>query len=162
MSLKIRRAIPGDESLILELLYELAEYEKLTDRFELNESIVARDFVGARQKVQCELAFDGDAPAGLAIWYWTYTSFAAGTGLFLEDLYVRQSERGRGFGLALLAHLARQAVDAGALRMDWTVLNWNKPSIAFYESLGACAIDEWTVYRLSGEALDAVSRRAVA
>lgn len=152
--LMIRRAVAGDEDLIFTLLFELAEYEKLTHAFMLTKEVIARDFFGPAPAAYCDLAYAGNAPVGLATWYWIYTTFAAARGIYLEDLYVREAFRGLGYGKALLAHLARTAVDSGAVRVDWSVLNWNKPSIEFYESIGAKAVDEWTIYRLTGAPLE--------
>jgi GNAT superfamily N-acetyltransferase len=152
-TLSIRRAKSGDEVLMLELLLELAEYEKLTHLFRLNAEKIARDFFAPLPAAFCDIAFVGDRPVGLATWYWTYSSFAAMRGVYLEDLYVRPEQRGRGYGKSLLAHLARTAVKGGAGRVEWSVLNWNKPSIDFYESLGAKPSTEWTVYRLADEPL---------
>ena len=146
----IRRAGPNDVDLIFTLLMELAEYEKLTHVFALTKAIIARDFLEPNAPVICDLAYEREnEPVGLATWYWTYTTFAATRGIYLEDLYVRERARGRGHGKALLAHLAREAVKHGASRVEWSVLNWNKPSIDFYDSLGAKPSTEWTVYRLS-------------
>ncbi len=105
--LSIRHARPGDEALILTLLRELADYEKLLDVFHVTEEVIRRDYLGPQPLVQCELAFDGDAPVGVMTWYWTYSSFAAKRSIYLEDLFVRQSARGRGHGKALLVHLAK-------------------------------------------------------
>lgn len=138
---------------MLELLLELAEYEKLVPMFRLTKEKIARDFFGTPALAYCDLAYVGERPVGLATWYWTYASFAAVRGLYLEDLYVRVDQRGQGFGKSLLAHLAKVAVKEGAGRIEWSVLNWNKPSIDFYESLGAKPSTEWTVYRLADDAL---------
>jgi GNAT superfamily N-acetyltransferase len=149
----IRRAVSGDEEVIVELLGELAAYEKLTHKFKITRDIAARDFIGEHAPLKVDLLFEGDRPAGIATWYFIYSSFAAGRGLYLEDLFVRPHFRGRGFGKALLAHLARLAREANAVKITWAVLDWNKPSIAFYESLGAEPVREWYVYSLSGDAL---------
>lgn len=151
--LTIRRAVLGDEDLVLALLRELAEYEKLTHAFHLTKEIIARDFLGPAPAVVCDLAYAGGKPVGLAVWYWIYTTFAAARGIFLEDLYVRTENRGAGYGKKLLAHLAKEAVAHGAVRVEWSVLNWNTPSIAFYESLGAKPNSEWTIYRLADRPL---------
>jgi GNAT superfamily N-acetyltransferase len=151
--LAIRRARPGDEDLILMLLHELADYEKLLDKFKVTTEVIRRDYLGEPALLNCDLAFEGDAPVGVMTWYWTYTSFAATRGLYLEDLYVRPSCRGKGYGKRLLAHLARTASAAGASRIEWSVLTWNKPSIDFYELLGARQPDDWFIYRLSDDAL---------
>jgi diamine N-acetyltransferase len=149
----IRRGRLGEEGLILALLTELAEYEKLTAVFHVTAEAIRRDCLGAQPLLNCDLAFAGEAPAGLASWYWRYSSFAARRAIYLEDLYVRPAFRGKGYGKALLAHLAQTAVAAGASRVDWAVLDWNKPSIDFYDSLGARAVTGWHDYRLEGEAL---------
>lgn len=150
----IRRARCGDENLVLTLLRELAEYEKLLDRFHITEEIVRRDYLGERPLLNCDLAFDGDAPAGIATWYWTYHSFAARRGIFLEDLFVRPQTRGKGYGKALLSQLARNALAAHGGQVEWEVLDWNQPSIDFYESIGAKRQGGWHTYRLENEALE--------
>jgi GNAT superfamily N-acetyltransferase len=147
----IRPARPGDAALILTLLHELAVYEKLTDRFHITEAVIARDYLCERPLLECDLAFEGDTPAGIATWYWTYASFAARRGIYLEDLFVRPQLRGRGYGKVLLANLARRARSG---HVDWAVLPWNKPSIDFYESLRAERNEGWLTYRLSGEPLE--------
>ena len=135
------------------MLHELAVYEKLTHIFAITEATIARDFFSAAPKCFCDLALLDGKPVGLATWYWTYASFRAVTGIYLEDLYVRESVRGGGHGKALLAHLARTAHASGGGFVKWSVLDWNKPSIReFYERLGAKPPDGWTDYQLSGEA----------
>lgn len=156
--LEIRRARPGDEALIVTLLRELADYEKLLDVFHVTEDVVRRDYLGPQPLCLCDLAFEGDAPVGVMSWYWIYASFAAKRGIYLEDLFVRPTFRGRGYGKALLAHLAKTAVETGAARIDWSVLDWNKPSIDFYESIGARRNAGWFVYRLEGAALAALGQ----
>src|SRR5437868_293382 len=123
--LSIRSVQPGDEALILALLRELAGYEKLLDAFHIDEAVIRRDYLGAQPLVQCELAFDGDEAVGVMTWYWTYSSFAAKRSIYLEDLFVRQSARGRGYGKALLVHLAKIGARAGAHRVEWSVLDRN-------------------------------------
>ena len=156
--LTIRRALRGDEELILALLRELAEYEKLTHAFQLTKEIVTRDFFGSAPAAFCDLAYQGTKPVGLATWYWVYTTFGASRGIYLEDLYVRAEHRGSGYGKALLAHLAKEALARGAKRVEWSVLNWNKPSIEFYERLGAKPNTEWTIYRISDAPFEALAR----
>ncbi len=153
MTLTIRPARKGEEALILSLLTELADYEKLLDKFHITLDVIRRDYLGEQPLLKCDLAFDGEAPAGMASWYWMYSSFAAKRAIYLEDLFVRPAFRGKGYGKSLLAHLARTAVQAGAERIDWSVLDWNKPSIDFYEGIGARAVTGWYVYRLEAEAL---------
>ncbi|HEY2070243.1 MAG TPA: GNAT family N-acetyltransferase [Rhizomicrobium sp.] len=156
----IRPATQGDQSLILALLHELAVYEKLTDRFLITEAIINRDYLGTPARLECDLAFEGGKPAGIATWYWTYASFAARRGIYLEDLFVRPEYRGRGYGKILLANLAKRVSAGGGGHVDWAVLDWNKPSIDFYDSLGAKNNSGWLGYRLSGEALEALARDA--
>lgn len=153
MTLAIRSIRAGDEVLVVKLLYELAEYEKITDRFHITEDIIRRDYLGERPLCNADLAFEGEAPVGVMSWYWIYGTFAAARGIWLEDLFVRPAFRGKGHGKALLAFLAKRAVDAGANRVEWSVLDWNRPSIDFYESLGARPPEGWLVYRLNGDAL---------
>jgi len=150
----IRAALPADASAIFSLLRELADYEKLLDRFFLTEDDVVRDMFGSA--CHCDLVFQGAAAVGLATWYWTYKTFRARRGLFLEDLYVTPRCRGLGLGKKLLAHLAAKARAEGGF-MEWQVLDWNAPSIAFYESLGARPVKEWLSYRLEGEALESLT-----
>jgi GNAT superfamily N-acetyltransferase len=152
--LTIRAAKAGDEDLILALLHELAVYEKLTHAFRITRAVITRDYLCERPLIECDLAFEGETPVGIATWYWIYGSFAAARGVYLEDLFVRPEFRGHGAGKALLAGLAKRALTGGAGRVEWSVLDWNKPSIEFYDSLGARQIDGWFVYRLSGEALE--------
>jgi GNAT superfamily N-acetyltransferase len=153
MELTIRSAAIGDEALVLSLLHELADYERLLDKFHVTEEIVRSDYLGASPLLNCELAFEADSPVGVMTWYWTYASFAATRGIYLEDLFMRPQVRGKGYGKALLGHLAKKAVDAGASRIEWSVLTWNSPSIEFYERIGARKPDDWFVYRLSDSAL---------
>ena len=149
----IRPAKSGDEDVIHSLLYGLAEYEKLLWRFHVTREDVVRDYLCDNPLIHCELAFAGDAPVGGATWFWTYAGFAAKRGLYIEDLFVFPQFRGRGYGKALVAHLAAIAREAGAIRVDWNVLDWNKPSIDFYESLGARPQEGGLYYRLEGEAM---------
>ncbi|HEX4302934.1 MAG TPA: GNAT family N-acetyltransferase [Rhizomicrobium sp.] len=149
----IRRARLGDEAAVLALLIELAEYEKLMPHFKITLDVIRRDYLSAQPLIHCDLALEGGTPVGVMSWYWIYSSFAAKRAIYLEDLFVRPACRGRGYGLALLKHLAATAVAADAQRIDWAVLDWNKPSIDFYDALGAHPHDGWFDYRLEGEAL---------
>jgi GNAT superfamily N-acetyltransferase len=146
----IRAAVAADAPLVVSLLRELADYEKLMSGFVLDEAAVLRDMLGA--VCHTDLAFMDGAAVGLASWYWVYKSFGAARGVYVEDLYVRSDFRGRGIGRALLAHLAKKAADADGF-LEWQVLDWNTPSIEFYKSLGAMARDSWINYRLAGDAL---------
>jgi GNAT superfamily N-acetyltransferase len=151
----IRPATSQDCALILALLRELADYEKLLDHFHTSEAAIARDFFGDQPLARCDLAFEDGEAVGLVTFYWTYGSFTTARGLFVEDLFVRPGFRGRGHGKALLKHLAGKGAD----RLDWWVLNWNTPSIEFYKSIGARPIQEWSTYRLDGEAMKALATK---
>jgi len=151
--LAIRSAERSDAALILEFVRKLAEYERLLDQVVANEADLVRDLFGANPRVFCDLAFWDGAPAGFALWFHNYSTFRGRHGLYLEDLFVEPAHRGRGIGKALLRHLAQRCQADGFARLEWQVLDWNAPSIAFYKSLGAVAVDDWTVLRLSGDAL---------
>nr|AIA13168.1 Acetyltransferase (GNAT) family [uncultured bacterium] len=152
--LVIRAAEPSDTALILALLEEFAAYAKAPE-FKLNETDVLRDMFGGA--CHCELAFREKEPVGIACWYWTYKSFRAARGLFVEDLYVREAFRGQGLGKALLAHLAAKARGAGGF-LEWQVLDWNSSAISFYKMLGAQPLGQWLNYRLDGEPLERLAQ----
>jgi GNAT superfamily N-acetyltransferase len=151
--MNIRPAKATDIDEILALIYELALYEKAPEEAKATESHIMESFFGDNPKVFCELVeVDGDI-AGLAIWFLNYSTWQGKHGIYLEDLFIRPQFRGRGFGKALLKHLAQICIDRGYGRFQWWVLDWNEPSIEFYKSFGAVAMDEWTVYRVTGDAL---------
>ncbi|HEX9158642.1 MAG TPA: GNAT family N-acetyltransferase [Rhizomicrobium sp.] len=156
--IEVRRARPGDEAVVVTLLHDLADYERLLHKFHLTAEAATRDFFGDHAPIACDLAFLDGAAAGIMTWYPTYSSFAATRGVYIEDFYVRPELRGRGVGRALSADLARRATESGAIRLEWAVLTWNKPSIAFYENLHAERVDDWHIYRLTGDALAALAR----
>jgi GNAT superfamily N-acetyltransferase len=153
MSLIIRPARPGDEPLVLAFIRALAEYEKLLHECIATEADLTRSLFGPRPEAEVLLAFDDEEPAGFALFCHNYSTFLARKGLWLEDLFVHPEYRGRGIGLALLARLARIAVERECGRMEWWVLDWNRSAIGFYRKLGARPMDEWTVFRLTGDAL---------
>jgi GNAT superfamily N-acetyltransferase len=153
VSYAIRSARPGDEAVILAFIRELAEYEKLLDSVVATEESVRDALFGANPRAFCDIAEADGKPAGFALWFYNYSTFLARHGIYLEDLFVRPQFRGRGIGKALLVGLAERAVMEGCGRLEWSVLDWNAPSIAFYESLGARPLEGWQVYRLQGEAL---------
>jgi GNAT superfamily N-acetyltransferase len=155
MPLQIRPAVAADVPLILEFVRALAEYEKLSDEVEATEEKLKSTLFpdDGPPGAECVLAYLDSAPAGFAIFFPTYSTFLARPGLYLEDLFVKPEVRGRGVGKALLLHLARLANARGCGRMEWSVLDWNEPAIAFYESLGARRMREWQICRLTGEAL---------
>src|SRR5215471_18111854 len=153
MSLLIRRARPDEAGLVLSLVRELAEYEKLLHEVEATEAMVAEALFCASPRVFCDLAEWNGEVAGFAVWFVNFSTFSGRAGIYLEDLFVRPALRGKGIGKALLAHLARECVANEWSRLQWSVLDWNTPSIEFYKSLGAVMMDEWKLARLNGEAL---------
>jgi GNAT superfamily N-acetyltransferase len=158
MSLSIRPARPDDAGLIFALVRELADYEKLTHEVDASEDMIAAALFAPHPRVFCEIAEWDAAPAGFALWFLEFSTFSGRHGIYLEDLFVRAPYRRRGIGRALLAHLARRCVAEGWTRFQWSVLDWNSPSIAFYESLGAIVQHEWKLCRLSGDALGRLAR----
>jgi GNAT superfamily N-acetyltransferase len=160
MSVTIRRAVPDDVALILTLIRELAAYERLLDRVVATEADLAATLFGTPPRAEVVVAEHEAAPVGFALFFHNYSTVLGRPGIYLEDLFVRPEARGRGVGRALLAHLAGIALERGCERLEWAVLDWNRPAIGFYESLGAEAMNEWTVYRLSGEPLRRASARS--
>lgn len=154
MTLKIRQARPGDVSTILDFIKELADYEKLAHEVTASESDLKRTLFCGDPKVFALIAERDSAPVGFALYFFNYSTFLGKHGLYLEDLYVRKAERGGGVGKALLSRLAKIALENRCGRMEWAVLDWNEPAIKFYDFLGADAMDEWTVRRLTGKALE--------
>jgi GNAT superfamily N-acetyltransferase len=151
--LLLRDAVPGDAALLLRLLRELAEYEKLLHDVVATEATLASALFGARPLAAALVAEMAGQPVGFAIWYFSFNSFSGTPSLYVEDVYVREAHRGGGIGRAIFADLARRAVACGCQRMEWSVLDWNAPSIAFYQRIGAKPVRGWTVQRLTGEAL---------
>lgn len=154
----IRPAVATDTKEILALIYELALYEKAPEEAKATESQIMESFFSENPKVFCEIVESNGEIAGLAIWFLNYSTWQGKHGIYLEDLFVRPQFRGKGFGKALLKHLARICVERGYGRFQWWVLDWNEPSIEFYKALGAVAMDEWTVYRVSGDALSQLAK----
>ncbi len=155
----IREATPDDLPLIAELIRALAEYERLAHAVAFDEVELGRFLFGERPYAEVLVAEDdaGDA-VGFALFFHNFSTFLGRPGIYLEDLFVRPAARGHGYGKALLVRLAQLALERGCGRVEWAVLNWNRPSIEFYEALGARPNDEWTVYRLSGQPLEALGR----
>ena len=149
----IERATPADVPLILTMITALAEYERMTDEVVATEASLRASLFGERPAVDVVIARSGSEPVGFALWFYNYSTFLACEGLYLEDLFVLPEWRGRGIGRALLAHLARVAVERGCGRMEWSVLDWNESAIGFYRGLGAQPMNAWTVFRLTGDAL---------
>jgi GNAT superfamily N-acetyltransferase len=151
----LRPASAADVPLILDFIRALAAYEKLTHEVEATEATLRATLFPAAGPgaAECVLAFQGEAPAGFALYFSTYSTFLAKPGLYLEDLFVRPECRGQGVGRALILYLAQLALARGCGRMEWAVLDWNEPAIQFYEAFGARRLQEWTTCRLTGEAL---------
>jgi GNAT superfamily N-acetyltransferase len=152
-ALSIRPATPADLDVIVQLIRELAEYERLLDQVRIQPADLARDLFGVRPYAEAAVARTGDTPVGFALWFHNYSTFEGRAGIYLEDLFVRPAHRGHGYGEALLRHVARLGVERGCARFEWSVLDWNEPAIRFYRKLGAVALDDWTVQRVTGPAL---------
>ena len=159
MSLTIRAARPGEAALVLQFVRELADYEKLSHEVVATEAMIDVALFGESPRLFCEIAEWERKPVGFAVWFLNFSTFSGKHGLYLEDVFVRPSHRGKGIGKAMLVHLARACVANGWSRLQWTVLDWNTPSIEFYKSLGAVLMDEWTVCRVWGPALSALAER---
>lgn len=149
----VRLAEPTDVPVVLELVRELAAYEREPDAVEATEELLRTALFGPAPVASCHVAVVDGQVVGFALWYVTYSTWTGRPGLWLEDLFVRPAVRGRGLGKALLQELARVCVQRGYPRFEWWVLDWNEPSIGFYRALGAVPQDEWTVFRVAGEAL---------
>jgi GNAT superfamily N-acetyltransferase len=153
----IRPATPADTPIICQLIRALADYEKLSHTVTFDEDAVKQHLFSPRPYAEVLLAEDAGVVVGFALFFHNFSTFLGRPGLYLEDLFVVPEHRGKGHGKALLQALARLAVERGCGRMEWSVLDWNEPSIAFYRALGAVPLDDWTVYRLTGEALRSVA-----
>ena len=149
----IRSATEQDLPVILDLIKQLADYERLSDKVIATEQRLRDTLFGERPAAEVLLASSGGEIAGFAVFFTNYSTFLAKPGLYLEDLFVKPHARGKGIGKALLARLAKIAIERKCGRVEWSVLNWNEPSIRFYEALGAVALSNWTTYRLTGESL---------
>ena len=157
-AIRIQPATVGDVPLILRLITALGEYEKLAHQVIATEDSLRETLFGERPAGHVVIAYEGEAPAGFALWFYNYSTFLARPGLYLEDLFVLPEFRGRGIGKALLTHLARIAVDRGCGRMEWAVLDWNESAIGFYRRLGADVMDDWRICRFTGDTLRAAAQ----
>jgi GNAT superfamily N-acetyltransferase len=160
MSLLIRRARPDETGQIYSLICELAEYEKLSHEVEATEAMIADALFGDHPRLFCDIAEWSGEVAGFAVWFINFSTFSGRPGIYLEDLFVRPGLRGKGIGKALLSHLAKECVTNNWSRLQWSVLDWNAPSIAFYKSLGAVMLDEWTICKVAGPALKQLAEGA--
>jgi GNAT superfamily N-acetyltransferase len=148
---EIRPAHVDDVPIILELIRDLATYERAPDEVVATEEQLVEVLFGARPVAEVLLAFEGEAPVGFAVYFFNFSTWLGRAGLYLEDLFVKPEKRGKGYGRALLVELAKVARDRGCGRMEWAVLDWNEPAIKFYRGLGAKPMHEWTVFRLTRE-----------
>jgi GNAT superfamily N-acetyltransferase len=143
---------------VLGFIRKLAEYEKLSHEADATEALVEKALFGRNPRVFCDIAEWEDSPAGFALWFYNFSTFRGRHGIYLEDLFVEPVHRGKGIGKALLANLARRCLDEGLPRLQWWVLDWNTPAIEFYRAIGAQPMDEWTVLRVTGPALEELAR----
>jgi GNAT superfamily N-acetyltransferase len=150
----IRPATPEDIPLVLAFVRELAEYEHLSHLVSVTEARLRESLFGERPGAEVLLGFAGETPAGFAVYFHNFSTFLGVKGLWLEDLYVRPALRRNGYGRALLLHVARIARVRGCGRFEWAALDWNETAIRFYKSLGAGALDDWTIFRMTGPALE--------
>ena len=152
--LEIRAATEDDFPLILSLIKELAEYERLSHEVVATEEMLRESLFGERRVAEVLICHHAGEPAGFALFFHSFSTFLGKPGIYLEDLYVKPEFRGVGIGRALLVHLARLARERGCGRLEWAVLDWNKPAIGFYKGLGASPVSGWTTYRVTGKSLD--------
>jgi GNAT superfamily N-acetyltransferase len=150
----IRTAVAADIPLILDFIRRLAEYEKLSHMVVATEALLQEQIFGPKSHIEVLLAFEGTQPVGFAVFFHNFSTFLGRKGLYLEDLLVLPEMRGRGYGKSLLLRLARIARERNCGRFEWSVLDWNQPSIDFYKSLGAVPMEDWTIFRVTGDALD--------
>jgi GNAT superfamily N-acetyltransferase len=148
-----------DVPIVLSMIEALAEYEKLAHQVVATEASVRESLFGARPAAEAAIARSGSEPVGFAVWFQNYSTFLSRPGIYLEDLFVLPGWRGRGIGRSLLAYLARIAISRNCGRLEWSVLDWNETAIRFYRSIGARPLDDWTVYRLTGDALARLAER---
>ena len=157
----VKPATPDDTPLILSFIRELAAYEKLAHEVTAMEDQLRQTLFGDRPAAEAVIASLDDEPVGFAVFFPTYSTFLARPGLYLEDLFVRPAARGAGVGRAVLKYLARLTVERGWGRLEWSVLDWNEPAIAFYKKMGARPMDEWTIFRMTGGALERLAESQV-
>jgi len=155
---KMRPAEVGDVAEILALIKELALYEHLLDEVVATEELLKETVFGINSPAEVQLAYAEDGILGFALYFRTFSTFLGRPGIYLEDLYVRESARGRGLGEALLRQLANRTLEIGGGRLEWAVLNWNEPAIGFYKKMGAAPLNEWTTYRVTGENLQELAK----
>ncbi len=157
--LNIVPATERDLPLVLGFIRKLAEYEKLSHQVVATEELLREGLFGERRVAEVVLAYLADQPVGFALFFHNFSTFVGRAGIYLEDLFVEPHHRGKGVGKALLAYVANLAVERKCGRFEWAVLDWNTPSIEFYKSLGAVPLDDWTLFRLTGDALNRVASK---
>jgi GNAT superfamily N-acetyltransferase len=160
MTISIRPATADDLPLIAQLIRDLAEYERLAHEVRFDDAVLASKLFGPRPYAEVVIGELNGAPQGFALFFHNFSTFEGRPGIYLEDLFVQPEARGSGLGKALLAHLAALAVERDCARLEWSVLDWNEPAIGFYKNLGARLMDEWTVMRVDGEALQQLGAAA--
>jgi len=160
VDITIRPATPADVPLILDLIKALAEYEKLAHQVTATEARLQAALFGSQPDAEVVIAFAGDEPAGFALFFHNFSTFLAQRGLYLEDLFVKPEWRGHGVGKRLLVHLAGLALQRSCGRFEWAVLDWNEPAIQFYRRLGAQPLEEWRIFRVTGDALQRLAGAA--
>lgn len=156
---EIKFATPEDVPLILSFIKELAEYEKLAHEVKATEADLHTTLFGKRAYAEVILAYLDNKPVGFALFFHNYSTFLGKPGIYLEDLYVKPETRGKGIGQKLLSYLAQLTLERNCGRLEWWVLDWNESAITFYKKLGAIAMDDWTVYRVTGDALDKLAAK---
>ena len=149
----LRPAVQGDSAVVFELVRALAAYERLLDHVDATEEMLSAALFCDHPRLFCDLVEVDGVIVGFAVWYYNFSTFRGRAGLYIEDLFVRPEARGRGYGKALLTHLAARCVREGLARLEWSVLDWNEPSIAFYQAHGAQLMNDWTMCRVSDQAL---------
>ncbi len=159
--ISIRPATPADISLIGQFIRDLAEYEKLAHEVRFDEAVMAQKLFGPRTFAEVLIGEIDGTPQGFALFFHNFSTFEGRPGIYLEDLFVRPDARGSGLGKALLGKLAALAVERDCARLEWSVLDWNTPAIDFYKALGARPMDEWTVYRVDGDALTDLAAHSI-
>jgi GNAT superfamily N-acetyltransferase len=157
---RIEPAVPDDVPTICALIRELAEFERLVDQFVATEDRLHESLFGSRPYAEVLMARHGNESVGFALFFHNYSTFRAQPGIYLEDLYVRPAHRGRGYGKALLSHIAQLAVKRNCGRFEWSVLDWNQRAVDFYKRLGAEPLDDWTMFRVTGAALERLGKLA--
>jgi GNAT superfamily N-acetyltransferase len=160
MTLSIRHATPDDLPLIAQFIRDLADYERLAHEVRFNEAVLGDRLFGARPYAEVLIGEIDGSPQGFALFFHNFSTFEGKPGVYLEDLFVRPEARGSGLGKALLAALAQIAIQRDCARLEWWVLDWNDPAISFYKKLGAKPMDEWTTFRVDGDALDTLAQGA--